>query len=276
MLKKVALIGMAIVGIIALFQLPKSLVQTKNREVAVKQDTSAGSEASLKALMEASHNQQPTRSETEQVLNWTKAYNEVVDKEKKRIFADSIANYYGRFHQYDSVFRYRERAALLSPATDRWVKAGDAAMQAADFVADQDKVSYLEKARTMYDKALTTAPNNPNIRTKKALTYVATDNPMTGIKMLQDVVKEYPENEEALYNLGYLSIQSGQFQKALGRLEKLTEVNPEHAAGTFYLGYCYSQLNNKEKALEYWNRAKKLDLDPEFQEIIDSYIKEIK
>jgi tetratricopeptide (TPR) repeat protein len=276
MLKKIVLVAGAVFGIGIFFLLPKSLVNTKNREVSVNDPSASGKhDEELQHLMESSHSAKPTESDTKKLSDWTNQLGQVVDKEKKRIFADSIAGYYQRFHQFDSVAKYRELAAQWAPSSTRYVLAADAYMQAADFTDDLKRTQYQEQSRVLYNKALEGNPNDPDIRSKLALTYVASDSPMKGIKILQEVVKEYPENETALYNLGYLSIQSGQYPKALDRFEKLTQVNPKHAAGTFYLGFCYSQIGNKDKAKECYERAKKLDLDPEFQEIIDSYIKEI-
>ena len=115
---------------------------------------------------------------------------------------------------------------------------------------------------------------NLETKSKLAMTYVTTDSPMKAIGLLKEVVKEDPANETALFNLGYLSIQSGQYDKAVKRFEELLKVNPAHASGTFYLGLSYQELGNQSKANQYFTKAKALDSDPEFQAIIESYLKE--
>lgn len=43
---------------------------------------------------------------------------------------------------------------------------------------------------------------------------------MKGVKMLLDLDANYPDNARILFHLGRLAIQTGQFEKAVLRLEK--------------------------------------------------------
>ena len=51
-------------------------------------------------------------------------------------------------------------------------------------------------------------------RTAEAVALVNGQEPMRGIKMLLEIVKEEPNNVEALWNLGLFSVKSGQYEKA--------------------------------------------------------------
>ena len=265
----------ALIGVVLVFSLPKVLVDN-DKEAVKGAEISKGADTlnDLKHLMGANHTHEESETDLKNIQELTKNYYSVSDKEKKRIFADSISTYYKRFHQYDSVAKYQEEIASLETTGKSWVNAADAYMQAADFAPDQKKPLYNEKSRVLYNKALAMNPDDLETKSKLAMTYVASTTPMEGIKILREVIEKDPNNETALFNLGYLSMQSGQYSKAVDRFKKLIEVNPQHSTGMFYLGLSYSELGNKQKARDCFEKAKTLDKDPEFQSIIDSYLKD--
>jgi tetratricopeptide (TPR) repeat protein len=277
--KQVVAVLVAVIGIGIVFSLPKVLVDNKKETV---EGAEAGASAvsnkdsltEMGKLMAEKHTHKPSGNEQKKIQDFTKNYYSISDKEKKRIFADSILVYYTKFHQYDSVAKYSEEIAVLQPTEKNFISAADAYMQASDLVSVNEKPAYMDKSRTFYKKALDLNAKNLDTKSKLAMTYVTTSNPMTGINLLKEVVKEDPRNETALFNLGYLSVQSGQYDKAVDRFKQLIEVNPEHASGTFYLGLSYLELGNKGKANQYFTKAKGLDKDPEFQAIVESYLKE--
>lgn len=274
--KQVIAVLVAVIGIGIVFSLPKVLVDNEKETVegagvaAVEKD----SVSEISKLMAEKHTHKPSGSEQKRIQDFTKNYYSVSDKEKKRIFADSIVGYYTKFHKYDSVAKYSEEIAILQPNEKNLLSAADAYMQASDLVSVNEKSAYMDKSREFYQKALDLNAKNLDTKSKLAMTYVTTSNPMTGIRLLQDVVKEDPKNETAIFNLGYLSMQSGQYGKAVDRFKSLIEINPAHSSGTFYLGVSYLQLGNKKEAKKYFEKAKTLDRDPEFQAIIESYLKE--
>lgn len=274
--KQIIAILAAAVGIGIVFSLPKVLVDNEKEAVKGAEATVSkiDSTSEIGKLMAEKHTHKPSNDEQKKIQDFTKNYYSISDKEKKRIFADSILRYYTKFHQYDSVAKYSGEIAILQPSEKNLLSAADAYMQASDLVSVNEKPAYMDKSRLYYSKALELNASNLDTKSKLAMTYVTTSNPMAGIKMLQEVVKEDPANETALFNLGYLSMQSGQHSKAADRFESLIKVNPKHASGTFYLGLSYLELGNKSKANQYFTKAKGLDNDPEFQAIVDSYLKE--
>jgi len=274
--KQIIAIIVAAVGIGLVFSLPKVLVDNEKESVkgADTHTTKADTLSEIGKMMAEKHTHKASDSDQKRIEEFTKNYYSISDKEKKRIFADSILVYYTKFHQYDSVAKYSGNIAELAPNEKSFVSAGDAYMQAADLVSVNEKAAYMDKSRVYYKKSLDFNASNLDTKSKLAMTYVTTSNPMEGIALLRDVIKEDPTNQTALFNLGYLSMQSGQYAKAADRFKTLIEVNPMHASGTFYLGLSYQELGNKKKAKQYFERAKGLDKDPEFQAIVDSYLKE--
>ena len=99
---------------------------------------------------------------------------------------------------------------------------------------------------------------------------------MQAIGMLREVLAQDPKNELALFNMGMLSIQSGQYDRAVERLEELVKINPQHTQGNLLLGIAYMESKQRKKAKEQFEKVKLLDKDPSVQATVDSYLKDLK
>lgn len=64
-----------------------------------------------------------------------------------------------------------------------------------------------------------------------------------------------PAIAENYYNTGYDSYRRELYEEAIPNLEKAFEFNPENGEALLYLGNCYNQLNNTDKATEIYNRV---------------------
>ena len=73
-----------------------------------------------------------------------------------------------------------------------------------------------------------------------------------------------------------LSIQSGQYDRAVERLEELVEINPEHIQGQLLLGVALMNLGEKERAKAQLEKVKQMDKDPAVQATVNSYLKDLK
>ncbi len=94
--------------------------------------------------------------------------------------------------------------------------------------------------------------------------------------MLMEVLKSDPQNELALFNLGMLSIQSGQNEKAVERLETLVKINPNNTQAQLLLGIAWMNLGEMMKARGQFEKVKQMDKDPAVQATADSYLKDLK
>lgn len=270
---QIIIIITGMISVILLFNLPRIIV--KSDKQLAEEKTTSGPEKSSTPQMKDLHKVEVSENEKNTIERLRKSYLSVSNKEKKTNFADSLIYAYRKIHRYDSAAVYSERVSELKPTTLNWVRTADIYMEAFNFASDEDKPALNEKARTYYNKILEKDPGNLEVKSKLALTYVGTENPMQGIKILREVLQTDPENESALYNLGILSIQSGQYDKAVKRFEELLSVNPKHSTGQFYLGVALANAGDKDKALEAFKKARELDNDPEFRATVDSYIKDL-
>lgn len=198
------------------------------------------------------------------------------EKQKKAIFADSLAALYANASRFDSAGVFAEEAATFFNTEGSWFKAGDNYYQAYTFALNANKQGNLgEKAREQFQRVLDINPKNLEAKTKMAMTYLSTA-PMQGVSMLKEVLETDPNNELALFNMGMLSIQSGQDEKAINWLNQLVEVNPKHTQGTLLLGIAYMNTKQKKKAKAQFEKVKDMDKDPAVQATVDSYLKDLK
>jgi outer membrane protein len=266
---RILLVAGSAIVIWLIFLLPKVVV---NNEAGLEGDPT-----------DSLDNATPTESHTEAAPEILKAIRhlrgqigERWPKEKNAIFADSLANLYNTAGKFDSAAWFAEEASKFFNTTESWIKAGDNYYQAYTFALDQDKQRQLaEKAREFFKKVLDENPKNLEVKTKLAMTYVSS-NPMQGVTMLREVLAEDPKNESALLNMGMLSIQSGQYERAVERLEELVKINPNHAQGQLLLGIAWMNTGDKERARQQFEKVKQMDKDPAVQATVDSYLNDLK
>lgn len=256
--------------VVLLFQLPKSVVDNE-------QDMQGGSAPEEEATnAEQPHMEAPAELR-QKIGEFRTLYSTTAEKEKKAIFADSLASWYAVSGVFDSAAWFSEEAATFFNTTESWKKTGDNYYQAFTFALDVKKQQVLaSKAQEFYNKVLVENPNDFEVKNNLALTYVSSSNPMQGILMLREVLVADPKNETALFNLGMLSVQSGQYENAIERLNKLIELYPNHIQGQLLLGVAYMQTGDKAKAKEQFEKIRNMDKDPAVQATVDSYLKDLK
>jgi tetratricopeptide (TPR) repeat protein len=96
-------------------------------------------------------------------------------------------------------------------------------------------------------------------RLQKAIELVNGPNPMQGIMMLREIVAKDTNNVEAHYWLGVFAVQSGQYDKAIPRFEKVLRLEPNYINAYMDLGAVYKELGEKEKALTLFESAVQRD-----------------
>ena len=187
--------------------------------------------------------------------------------------ADQIGAIYAKVGKYDSIAYHYELAANKVDGPETWEKAGNAYYEAFTFALNEQKMSYLaEKTRDFLGKVLDKDPKRLDLKTKVAMTYVSSPNPMQGITMLREVLEDDPTNADGLYNMGVLSMQSGQYKKAAERFEELIKYHPEHIQGQFYLGVSYFESKQNNKAKKQFQAVQSMTQDPMILSSVESYL----
>lgn len=107
-----------------------------------------------------------------------------------------------------------------------------------------------------------------------AVGLVEGDNPMGGIMMLREVLQEEPTNVKALMQMGMFSMQSGQFDKAIGRFESVLEQNENMEAALFYTAQSQMELGDREVAKKYFERFLEVSADEKLKDEVRELIQQ--
>eukprot|EP00746_Dinoflagellata_sp_MGD_P139509 gnl/MRDRNA2_/MRDRNA2_72954_c0_seq1.p1 gnl/MRDRNA2_/MRDRNA2_72954_c0~~gnl/MRDRNA2_/MRDRNA2_72954_c0_seq1.p1 ORF type:complete len:165 (+),score=26.31 gnl/MRDRNA2_/MRDRNA2_72954_c0_seq1:40-495(+) len=107
---------------------------------------------------------------------------------------------------------------------------------------------FASRQRKVHRQILEKDPEDLLTKTRLAMTIVMTENPMSGIMLLREVIDTNPTFREAILNLGLLSIQSGQFDRGEERFLDLLNQNPEDYEAMLYLAICQREVGNQEGA----------------------------
>lgn len=171
---------------------------------------------------------------------------------------------------------YFEMIAEKAPAFDSWLKAGDkftdAYQQSMDTLVQP---ALVQKAISSYQKADKLKPNTLEVKTGLGIAYVTgTPNPMQGITLLLDVVKQDPKNLKANLNLGLFSMKSGQFDKAVERFKTVIAIAPS-AEAWFYLASSFESMDKKTEAIAAYLKTKEIAADPNMSQFVDRKINEL-
>lgn len=79
--------------------------------------------------------------------------------------------------------------------------------------------------------------------------------PMLVIKKIIAVADEYPKNVKAHFTLGVLAMQTGQFEKAVGRFETVLSVESENINALQFLASAHLNLGDTANAKNYLSKA---------------------
>ena len=77
------------------------------------------------------------------------------------------------------------------------------------------------------------------------------DNPqsqMKGILQMRSLSEKYPENADLQWNMGLFSIQSGQYEKAAARFEKVINIDAQRLDAYMQLAMSYLALQDTSAA----------------------------
>ena len=196
--------------------------------------------------------------------------NEKVDLHKK------LAQQWDDLNQAAPAAFYYELIAQKEPGFTPWLKTGDKFTEAYQQTADTlMQPALVQKAIQAYQEADKLQPNTPEVKTGLGIAYVSgTPNPMQGIQLLLEVVKNDPKNVKANLNLGLFSMKSGQYEKAVDRFKTVIAQAPS-AEAWFYLASSYENMGMKSDAVGAYLKTKEIASDPNMSQFVDRKVNEL-
>lgn len=184
-----------------------------------------------------------------------------------------------REHKQPAMFAWTNgKAAHLARSEKKLTFAGqfylelmhDAATPSMQAWAAQGAVECLNEAMALN-------PDNDTTKLALATAYIeGTSTPMSGVTMLREMVARNPDHIPANLLLGRLSIQSGQWDKAVARLEHVIKLEPRNREALYFLGEAYKGKGDKERAIQTFRKLEGIVANPDFTKDIESYINSFK
>ena len=162
---------------------------------------------------------------------------------------------------------FAERVAEIEMTDAAWSVAGATYFQALQGSENPVLRQYSAGRSTKaFESAASLNPDEPEHRVNMALVYAeqpSADNPMQAVLLLRELEAKYP-NEPAVYNaLGRLAIKTGQWERAIQRLEKAYELEPTKPSTPCLLSKAYEGAGNNAKAEEFANKCREANRSPE-------------
>lgn len=181
------------------------------------------------------------------------------DSLKYKIYESLASDWYQMDHPLASAF-YANKIAETVNTEQAWSIAGTTFALAQKKNQDlKEKLYAQENAISAFEKASSLNPDNINHKINLALTYVENppkDNPMKGVLMMVDLNKKNPNNVKVLSQLGKLSIQTNQIDKAISRFEQILAIEPENKEANCTLADLLSSQNRTSEAQAYLAKCK--------------------
>jgi len=270
-----------------LYTLPKVVVRNESKQLAesgsggrttqTPMATQPGATASNGAPDRSTIHAQPLSPEKQKQLDKLKNQFSTTGSAQKDAVAIKLIALLREVTQYDSAAYYADLLAVDQPTEKNLLQAGDYYFEAYTFAVDEKKTALLgQKTRDFYQRVLAKNPGLLAAKANMAMTYVNTDTPMQGIMLLRDVLKQDPTNELALFNLGLLSMRSGQYERAVERFRQILITNPASRKAQFYLGVSLAESGQKEEAKKVLAQVKTQEKDPQILAAVQEYEERLK
>lgn len=174
--------------------------------------------------------------------------------------------------------KYYAEAAAVSGKKEDYEKAADFLYFGFPTTTDSmARVFGAQQAIEVFRNLYAIDSSRTDYLIREAVCYIeGLGNVMQGVTILKKVEAKEPDNPEMNLILGRLAVVSGQFDKAIARLEKLTQLDATNAEAYYHLAEAYQAVGKNEEAVKSLEACRRLVNDPAFAAQIDQYIQQIK
>jgi tetratricopeptide (TPR) repeat protein len=141
------------------------------------------------------------------------------------------------------------------------------------------KIWMADNAKELFEKALQLNPDNDSSKIGLGASYIfgstagSGQEVMQGIQRIVEVARRDSTNMYAQFMLGLGGAVSGQFDKAIGRLTKVVQQQPNNIEAILTLADIYEKKGNKTEAIKWYQEGRRLVADEKIVKEIDERIK---
>jgi Tfp pilus assembly protein PilF len=135
------------------------------------------------------------------------------------------------------------------------------------------------QAKDLFERSLRINPDNDSARIGLGACYLfgnISATPMEGILKIREVAEKDSTNAYAQMMLARGSLISGQYDKAVSRLQIIIRINPKDLDASLLLAEVYERMNEKQDAINWYRKCLELAKEEELKSAIRSRIDQLK
>jgi len=220
-----------------------------------------------------------------QVITLSRLENSVIrgDVNSQQIVANTqLANFWkDSIHSFEPYVYYLSEAAKLDKSEKNLTFAAQLILDNLRGEQDEAKLNWkAEQAIALFEKAIELNPENDDLKVGLGSCYVfgkgrigGPQESMKGIQLLLSVVRKDSTNMKAQMMLGVGGYVSGQYDKAIERLQKVVIAQPNNLEAIAFLADAYAAKGDKAEAIKWYLISKRLVNDPHYSQEVDERIK---
>jgi len=220
-----------------------------------------------------------------QIIDLGKLENSVTrgDVNSQLVIANTrLANFWkDTIRSFEPYVYYLSEAAKLDKSEKNLTFAAQLILDNLRAEQDEAKLNWkTEQAIALFEKAIELYPNNDDLKVGLGSCYVlgkgrvgGPQETMKGIQQLLSVVRKDSNNMKAQMMLGVGGYVSGQYDKAIERLQKVIKAQPDNVEAVAFLADTYAAKGDKKEAIRWYTISKRLVNDPHYSKEVDDRIK---
>lgn len=175
----------------------------------------------------------------------------LADSARVEVFKRLASNWYSLGYPSISGY-YAQQIAELQGTEESWSIAGTTYTICIQQSQEQKVRDFCTgRAIQAFESAISLNPDETAHQVNLALAYAANppqDNPMKGILLLRDLNQKDPDNVLVLNTLARLALQTGQYPRAVERLERALQLEPGNLNTICLLAEAYQGSGDVKKA----------------------------
>lgn len=198
---------------------------------------------------------------------------------------NDLANFWkDSIRSFEPYIFYLSKASKLDNSEKKLTFAAQLFLEGLRGEEDEAKLNWeTTEAIDLFERALKLNPENDDLRIGLGSCYIygkgRNGNPqetMKGIQELLSVARKDSNNMKAQLVLGVGGLVSGQYDKALERLQRVVKKEPNNLEAISFLADTYAAKGNKEEAIRWYNISKRLANNSHYTEEVDKRINNLK
>jgi len=223
-----------------------------------------------------------------QALAISKLENSVIrgDVQEQQIKANiQLADFWkDSIQSFEPYAYYLSEAAKLDKSEKNLTFAAQLILSNLRSEQEEAKLTWkAEQAIALFEKAIELNPANDDLKVGLGSCYIfgkgrsgSPEETMKGIQQLLSVVRKDSNNMKAQMMLGVGGYVSGQYDKAVERLLKVINAQPDNLEAIAFLADSYAAKGDKNEAIKWYLVSKRLANDPHYSKEVDERIKSLR